>query len=167
VCAREWLDIEPSFRLDVGARDAERQLGDARLERENPERRRYRNMEVELNKKRKNPAVGKKKSSAFSFLFFPSPIFFLFLCVCAPFRVVTSFIEAVREHLGQLNELIKILAHCSRTLKGSFFITVSSFFKLIILAKMCGNRRRKFCLYFHFPFVPRHDRVRSAPLERW
>lgn len=128
MCAREWLDIEPSFRLDVGARDAERQLGDARLERENPERRRYRNMEVELNKKRKNPAVGKKKKSrARSHFYFSRVQFSSCFCVCAPFRVVTSFIEAVREHLGQLNELIKILAHCSRTLKESFFITNSSF----------------------------------------
>jgi hypothetical protein len=81
VCAREWLDIEPSFRLDVGARDAERQLGDARLERENPERRRYRNMEVELNKKRKNPAVGKVERVLISI--FPESNFLpFFVCVC-------------------------------------------------------------------------------------
>ena len=104
VFAREWLDIEPSFSSWCSRTrrrmESKRQLGDARLQRENPERRRYRSMEVDRWNKKKNPSVGgkKKKSRARSHFFFflsPNPFSHLFF-VRPAFHVITSFIDAER-----------------------------------------------------------------------
>jgi hypothetical protein len=72
--------------------------------------------------KAKNPAVGQQKKVErvlISFSFFLRIHFhinFFFVRPAFP-RVITSFILMQREHLGQPNELIKILAHFSRALK--------------------------------------------------